>query len=125
MTTTTSIIVLGANKQPVGALESFTIKESKTENNETVSVKLEVPRLRWVRSRLCETFERSYFHVASQIYPVDIVVLEDNKETIRITNAWLTGIHVSYTTDEWIIAEGIEFEAEHVTTTQSDQSTST
>lgn len=113
---TTTIIITAGNKQPIGACESLTIKESKTEDNSTTSVKLEIPRMRLDRSRLSETFERGHFHVASQVYPIHITVLEDGKETIHVHNVWISGIAAAFTTDEWIIAEGLELEAESVKT---------
>jgi hypothetical protein len=113
--TTTNILILAPNNKPIGAIQSFTMKESKTEDGQTTSVKLEASRIRFDRLKLGEIFARGHFHVASQVYPVHIVTLEDKVETMRITNAWMSGITVSYTTDEWIIAEGVELEAESVT----------
>lgn len=115
MTTTTNIIVIAPNNDPIGAIQSFTMKETKTEDGSTTSVRLEVSRIRFARTKLGEVFEHGHFHVASQIYPVHIVTLEDKIETMRITNAWISGIAVSYITDEWIVAEGVELEAESVT----------
>jgi hypothetical protein len=118
---TTTIIVLASNNQPIGACQSLTVKEYKAETEEgtITSVKLEVPRMRFDRSKLSETFEKGHFHVASQVYPVHIVVLEDKTETFRATNAWITGIATTYSTGEWILAEGVELDCEDVTGTIS------
>ena len=116
---TTTIIVTAPNDQAIGACQSLTIKESRTEDNRTTAVHIEAPRMRFSRARLDEIFERGQFHVASQVYPIHISVLEDKTETVHIHNAWITGIAVSYTTDEWILAEGVELEAEYVEGTRT------
>lgn len=121
--TTTNILVFAANKKDVlGAIESLTIKESRNDN--IVNVKLEITRMRMVRSKLSETFQDSKFLVASQVYPVHIVVVEDKVETIRATNVWISGIATSYITDEWMLSEGVEAECEFITGTQTYESSS-
>lgn len=116
---TTTIIVTDCNKQPIGACERLTIKETRSEDNSTTSVRLEVSRMRLSRARLKETFSDEKFLVATQTYPVHISVLEDKTETIHVHNAWISGIAVSYATDEWILAEGLELEAEYVEGTRT------
>src|SRR5574337_1440758 len=120
-----SIIITAGDNQPVGACESITIKEKRSENQVT-SIALEIPRMRLDRTKLDDLFSRGYFHVMSQIYPLHISILEDKIETVHIHNVWLTGIGVSFSTDEWIVAEGVELEAESIRGkgSVSDQSTS-
>ena len=120
----TTIIV--TTNQPIGACESMTIKESRTEDGYS-SAKLEVPRMRFSRERIKEAFERGFFHVAAQKIPLHISVIEDKVEIIRAHNVWITEIAVSFTTDEWIIAEGIKLECEYITGTikSSNDSAST
>lgn len=124
----TAIIITTPDNQAIGACESIIIKEARSEDNKFTSVKLEVPRMRFVRERLGTIFSGEQFQVASQRYPVYISVLEDKIETVHLHNVWIMGISVSYMTDEWIIAEGIELEAEYLTGTrtikQSNDSTS-
>lgn len=120
----TTIIV--TTNQPIGACESLIVKESKSEDGYT-SVKLEVPRIRFSRERIKEAFDKGFFHVAAQKLPMHISIIEDKVETSRIHNVWITEIAVSFTTDEWIIAEGIKLEGEYITGTikSSNDSTST
>lgn len=110
-TTTTSIIVLSSDKQPIGAIQSLTIREDGS------NPKLTIDRMRLDRSKLEEMFQKGHLHVASQIYPVHIVVLEDKVETIRATNVWISEIAASYTSGEWVLSEGIEAECEKVSGT--------
>jgi hypothetical protein len=121
--TTTNILILASNEMALGAIQSLSITERRSENG-SVSATLKITRMRMDRLRLNETFQDSKFLVASQIYPVHIVVIEDKVETIRATNVWITSIAVSYATDEWILSEGIEAECEFVTGTRTYESSS-
>lgn len=114
--TNISILVIDNNNQPIGAIQSLTIRDDG--NNP----KLTIDRIRLDRSKLDEMFQKGYFHVASQIYPVHIVVLEDKIETIRATNVWIRGITSSYTSGEWVLSEGIEAECESVSGTKTYKS---
>lgn len=117
MTTTVNIIVLFDNNEPIGAIDSLTIIEGGS------NPKLEISRMRLDRSKLEEMFQKGHLHVASQICPVHIVVLEDKVETIRATNVWISEIAASYTSGEWVLSEGIEAECKSVSRTKSsDQS---
>jgi hypothetical protein len=113
--TTTNILVL-VNEKPIGAIETLTLKESRGNH------RLEISRMRMAKERLAETFEKANFHVAAQKYPVHIVVMEDKVETLRATNVWLSGIATAYTTDEWILSEGVEAECEFITGIKTYQS---
>lgn len=113
----TTIIVLALNK-PIGACQSVTIKETKADDESTTSVMLKISRIRLSRLQLNELFEGGVFHMISQKYPMHISILEDSVET-HIHNVWLTSISTSFTTGEWIVAEGVEAEAEYVKSNQS------
>jgi hypothetical protein len=126
--TSVNILVLAADKKTViGAIERLSIKETKSLHDDgytSTGVKLEITRMRLARSKLDITFQNGNFHVASQVYPVHIVVTEDKVETIRATNVWISGIDSNFTTDEWIIAEVVEAECEFIAGTQTYKSSS-
>lgn len=112
----TSIIVLTRDKQPFGAIDKLTLHISKG------CPKLDVTRMRLSREKLAEMFKDDILTVQTQYYPFHIVVLEDNVETIRATNVWITELAAAYKTDEWILAEGVELECEFVTGIQDYES---
>lgn len=126
MTATTNILIFAANKKDaIGAIERLSIEEKKSvhaDGHISIDARLKITRMRMARSKLSETFQDSNFHVAAQVYPVHIVVIEDKVETIRATNVWISGIDKAYTTDEWIIAETVEAECEFITGTKTYES---
>lgn len=123
--TITNIIVLGNDDQPIGVIQTLSITEKVSiEKPASVNCKLEISRMRLSSDKLHEIFQDGKFHVMAQKYPVHIVVMEDNIETIQANNTWLSGITTAYTTDKWIIAEGVEAECESITGTRTYKSSS-
>lgn len=76
--------------------------------------KLYVSHMLLDRMRIGEIFSRSFIHVKSQKHPLQIVIKEDDVETGRVQNAWLTAIKNTYMTDTWVVMEEMEIEAEKV-----------
>jgi hypothetical protein len=114
----TSILVFFGDV-PIGAIQSFTLKSKVTvaaeDGYQFHSHQLDGTRMRLVKDRLGDLFGNLRYIVASQAYPVQIVVSEDGKIVQQIHNVWLSGIDHSYTSGDWIIIENFASEAERVT----------
>jgi hypothetical protein len=72
-------------------------------------------RARLVKSRLVEVFQRGQVNVASQKYPLTIVI-KDNKTITKIEHAWITSMGYSYESGEWVLIDEIKLEAEKIET---------
>jgi len=108
----------------VGAVQSLTISEfspvniTSSREIETIPhpyshVTAKVSRLRFDKLRVSEAFNRGFFSVQTQRYPFDIII-DDNKAETTVKNAWITDCKNTYHTADWVIAEGIDLEAEYV-----------
>jgi len=77
-------------------------------------------RVRFDRLRVAEAFSRSFIHVASQIYPFDIIIYDRQKlsEDLQIAtvvkNVWINSIQYTYQVNDWIISDTMGFEAETI-----------
>ena len=137
-------IIIQVDGNPVGAVQNLTINESraiqqidevgtdghidsvpKSSTNITGSCK----RTRFDGMRIASAFSRGFVHVAAQRIPFDIVILDifaadeddadgfnasDEVITTVIKNVWIGGIDVSYQSTDFVIAEDMKWEAEHI-----------
>jgi len=119
---------------PIGAIQEMSIKENRdvkmihevgTDGNisavptSAVSVSGSCNRIRYDAVRATEAFGRAYLHLASQIYPFDIVILDKNRRdgnqvATIIKDVWFTDSDVRYTSDNWIITDNVLFKATRV-----------
>lgn len=136
--TSTSIsthIVIMVNDKPVGAIKSLSINESRNikmidevgtdghiDSVPTSSTNItgSCDRIRFDRLRVAEAFSRSFVHVSAQAYPFDIVILDRQKRdagsqiSTVIKNVWIKGISYTYSSDDWIITDKMDWEAETI-----------
>jgi hypothetical protein len=130
----TNIIIM-VNDRAVGAIQQMAINEKRTikmvdevgtdghiDSVPTASTNITgtCQRIRFDRLRIAEAFSRGFIHVASQVYPFDIVVLDKQKRDAKnqistvIKNIWISGISYTYQADNWIITDNMEWEAETI-----------
>ena len=77
-------------------------------------------RIRFDGLRIMEAFDRSYLHLASQVYPFDIIITDKQRfdsalwVSTVIKNVWVGGISYSYKQNDWIITDNMTWEAETI-----------
>ena len=130
----TNIIIM-VNKTAVGAIQSMAISEKRSIKmvdevgtdghidsvpNQSTNITGTCQRVRFDRLRIAEAFGRGFVHVASQVYPFDIVILDKQKRASAlqiatvIKNVWISGIDYTYQTSDWVITDSMTWEAEQI-----------
>jgi len=130
----TNIIIL-VNNIPVGAVQSLAIHEKRSVKmidevgtdghidsvpNQSTEISGTCQRIRFDKLRIAEAFSRGFIHVASQVYPFDIVILDKQKRdrgsqiSTVIKNVWIEGIEYTYTVQDWVISETMQWKAETI-----------
>lgn len=77
-------------------------------------------RTRFDRLRISQAFGRGFLHVQSQRYPFDIEIIDIQKENpsaqiiTTIKNVWITGLSYSFSSDNWVIVDNMEWKAETI-----------
>ena len=133
----TNILIM-VNGTPVGAVKSMAINEKRniTMVNEvgtdgsidscptsSTTISGTCQRVRFDRLRVAEAFGRGFIHVASQVYPFDIVLLDRQKRDGKfhilttVRNVWISGIDYTYDADNWIVSESMSWNAERIDST--------
>jgi hypothetical protein len=130
----TNIIVM-VNNTAVGAIQSLSINESRqikmidevgadghidSAPTSSTNITGTCRRIRFDRLRIAEAFSRGFVHVASQVYPFDIVILDKQKRdqgsqiSTVIKNVWIKSIDYAYEASDWIITDTMNWEAETI-----------
>lgn len=130
----TNIIVMVHN-HAVGAIQSLAISEKRSIKmidevgndghidsvpNQSTNITGTCQRIRFDRLRIAEAFSRGFVHVASQVYPFDIVILDKQKKNTGnqistvIKNVWISGIDYTYQISDWVISDSMTWEAETI-----------
>ena len=130
----TNIIIMVHNKA-VGAVQSLSINEQRSIQmvdevgtdghidsvpNKSTDISGSCQRIRFDRLRIAEAFSRGFVHVASQVYPFDIVIFDKQKKnsgsqiSTVIKNVWIEGIEYTYTVSDWIITDTMRWKAETI-----------
>lgn len=138
----TNIIIM-VNTQAVGAVQTLQIQEKRTikmidevgtdGHIDSVPVKStdiggSCKRVRFDRLRIAEAFSRGFIHVASQVYPFDIMIFDKQKRNVEnqictiIKNVWITGIDYNYEVGDWVITDTMTWEAESISSILSGSS---
>lgn len=133
----TNIVIL-VNNQAVGAVQTLSITERRSirgisevgtdgmiDSAPTASTDItgRCSRIRFDRLRIAEAFGRGFIHVASQVYPFDIVVLDKQKRdkanqiSTVIKNVWIESIDYAYNQNDWIITDNMSWKAETIYST--------
>lgn len=130
----TNIIILVENT-PVGAIQTMQIQEKRNVKmidevgtdghidsvpNQSTNITGSCQRIRFDRLRIAEAFGRGFIHVASQVYPFDIMIIDKQKRSTDlhistvIKNVWITGIDYTYQVSDWVITDNMSWEAESI-----------
>ena len=130
----TNIIIM-VNNTAVGAIQSMSISEKRgikmidevgtdghidSVPNVSTNITGSCQRVRFDRLRVAEAFSRGFVHVASQVYPFDIVILDKQKRNTGsqistvIKNVWISGIDYTYQVSDWVITDTMSWEAESI-----------
>lgn len=120
---------------PIGAVQSMAISEKRSIKmidevgtdghidsvpNQSTNVTGTCQRVRFQKLRVAEAFDRGFLHVASQVYPFDIIIFDKQKfqENAQVTtiikNVWIAGIDYTYQVSDWVITDSLTWEAEHI-----------
>ncbi len=130
----TNIIIMVHN-QAVGAVQSLAISEKRSIKmidevgndghidsvpNQSTNITGTCQRIRFDRLRIAEAFSRGFIHVASQVYPFDIMIFDKQKKNTGnqistvIKNVWISGIDYTYQVSDWVISDSMTWEAEAI-----------
>jgi hypothetical protein len=130
----TNIIIMVQNKA-VGAVQSLQVQERRsikmidevgTDGHidsvpyQSTNITGTCQRVRFDRLRIAEAFSRGFIHVASQVYPFDIVIIDRQKRdsasqiSTVIKNVWISGIEYTYQASDWVITDTMNWEAENI-----------
>ena len=125
-----------AGYQPIGAVQSMAISEKRAIKmidevgtdghidsvpNQSTNITGTCQRVRFQKLRIAEAFDRSFLHVAAQIYPFDIIIFDrqklanSNAQVVTIIkNVWISGIDYTYQVSDWVITDSMTWEAEFI-----------
>jgi hypothetical protein len=130
----TNILIL-VNGTAVGAVQSLTVNENRsikminevgTDGNidsvpsTSTTIGGNCTRIRFDRLRIAEAFGRGFIHVASQVYPFDIVILDKQKRdqsnqiSTIIKNVWIESISYTYNVSDWVLSDQMNWKAETI-----------
>ncbi len=125
----------GAGYQPIGAVQSMAISEKRAIKmidevgtdghidsvpNQSTNITGTCQRVRFQKLRIAEAFDRSFLHVAAQVYPFDIIIFDRQKASLAnqvttvIKNVWISGIDYTYQVSDWVITDSMTWEAEYI-----------
>lgn len=130
----TNIIIMVGNTA-VGAIQTMQIGEKRgikmidevgndghvdSVPNVSTNITGSCTRVRFDRLRITEAFSRGFVHIASQVYPFDIVIIDKQKAATGaqiatvIKNVWISGLDYTYQVSDWVITETMTWEAEAI-----------
>ena len=128
-------IIIKVGNVAVGAVQSLQVREERgikmidevgtdghidSVPNTSTNITGSCSRVRFDRLRITEAFSRSFLHVASQVYPFDIVILDKQKQASSqwvstvIKNVWITGVDYTFSATDWIITDNMNWQAEQI-----------
>jgi hypothetical protein len=130
-------IVITCNGNTIGALQELLINEARggikmideigtdghidSAPNGSTNYSVSANRVRFARTRIAEAFSRPFIHVKSQRIPFDIEIHDifhdadpGNAIITVVKNIWIKSISYSYSSDNWIIADKMEMDAEDI-----------
>lgn len=127
-----------AGPQPIGAVQSMAITEARAIRqvdevgtdghidsvpHQSTNITGTCQRIRFQKLRIAEAFDRGFLHVAAQVYPFDIIIMDKQKFAVNaqvttvIKNVWISNISYTYQATDWIIMDNMTWEAEYIFST--------
>lgn len=131
-------IVIRVGGNAVGAIKTITITEERTISmidevgtdghidsapSRSTNITGSCERTRFDLMRISEAFSRDFLHVAAQRIPFDIDIYDNwngagaNSVITTIRNVWIKNMRYSYQSQDWIIIDSMDFEAERIYST--------
>ena len=131
-------IIIKVDNYIVGALQSLSINETRTIKMideigtdghidsapiSSANIGGNASRVRFQKQRITEAFGRGFIHVAAQRLPFDIEIHDffhtndrqtGNTIVTTIKNVWIKSLSYDYHSDNWIITDKMDFEAETI-----------
>lgn len=137
-------IIIQVDGNPIGAVKNLSIDESRdiamiaevgtdgfidSVPKSSTQVSGSCKRTRFDNLRIASAFSRGFVHVAAQRIPFDLVILDifaaeeddadgfngsDSVITTVIKNVWISKIGVTYSSDDFVIVEDLNWKAEHI-----------
>ena len=129
-------IILLVNNRAIAAVKTLAITESRgismineigsdghidSAPNKSTDVSGSCSRTRFNRTRIAEAFDRGFVHVAAQRVPFEIVIQDnfqgsddDSKIITTIRNVWIERIEVTYSAEDFVIVENMNWQAESI-----------
>lgn len=135
-TSVSTNIIIEVDGNPVGAIKSLNVDESRTITqidevgtdghidsvpSKSTNISGSCQRVRYDNLRIAAAFSRPYIHVAAQRIPFNIVIKDifasSDPNTVLITtikNVWISKISYTYSADDFVIIENMDWEAETI-----------
>ena len=131
-------IVIRVGGNAVGAIKTITITEERAISmidevgtdghidsapSRSTNITGSCERTRFDLMRISEAFSRDFLHVAAQRIPFDIDIYDNwngagaNSVITTIRNVWIKNMRYSYQSQDWIIIDSMDFEAERIYST--------
>ena len=103
-------ILIKFKDETIGAIQSYKVLKELYQDQYPM---IEAGRVRFDRDKTKNTFSRDFVSKHSQIYPVDIVVV-DVEDTVTLRNAWIEESGYVYTSKEYLILDKVVFVVEGI-----------
>lgn len=110
-------ITIRFGDQIIGKIQKIKIQENRNSNHgiplEHADINGSCAYIRFDRSQITEIFTQALICIVSQRMPFDIHII-DNKVTTILKNVWTTNISYSYYTENYILIDNMDYEAESI-----------
>lgn len=138
-TSVSTNIIIKVGDTPVGAIRSLSVNENRritmidevgtdghvdSVPSQSTNITGSCQRTRFNNLRMAAAFGRGYIHVHSQRIPFDIDIIdtfagidEGTHITTTLKNVWMSKISVTYRSDDFVIVEDMDWEAEAIYST--------
>ncbi len=133
-----TMILISVGNQPVGAIQELSITESRdvrkiaevgtdgiidSAPSKAAEISGNCSRIRFDRLRIAEAFGRGFTHVHAQRIPFDITITdffagdEAAKIITTVKNVWIRSISYTYSGNDYIISDKMDWTAEAIFST--------
>lgn len=135
-TSVSTNIIIKVGDNPVGAIRSLSVNEARritmldevgtdghidSVPSQSTNITGSCQRTRFDNLRILTAFSRGFVHIASQRIPFDIDIIDtfagpdaSTHITTTIKNVWVSKVAVTYRSDDFVIVEDMDWEAEAI-----------
>lgn len=134
-------VIIKVGNMPVGAIQNLSVSEDRqitmidelgydghidSAPTRSANVSGSCKRIRFDKMRATEAFGRNFLHVHSQRIPFDISIYDfwrsDNNSSdtavTTIKNVWIKSLNYDYQSNDWLVFDSMNWEAETIFTTR-------